>query len=102
MESKARILNSNHDLDDFWESYGHYIEGRLVEIVRRQEIYCEDMSFDQLQEMLVREIPRGNYFKTLKKLFYKIQNQKTWLKLTSRNILEALNFYCYDFALFEV
>ena len=59
MESKARILNSNHDLDDFWESYGHYIEGKLVQMVRSLEIYCEDMTFDQLQNMLALEIPRG-------------------------------------------
>ena len=59
MESKARIIASNHDLDEFWESYGHYIEGRLVELVRKQEMYCEDMSFEQLQEMLRLEVPRG-------------------------------------------
>ena len=59
MESKARIIASNHDLDEYWESFGHYIEGRLVELVKRQEMYCQDMSFDQLQEMLRLEIPRG-------------------------------------------
>ena len=59
MESKARIFASNHDLDEYWESFGHYIEGRLVELVKRQEMYCQDMSFDQLQEMLRLEIPRG-------------------------------------------
>ena len=61
MESKARIIASNHDLDDYWESYGHYIEGRLVELVKRIEIYCQDinMSFDELKEMLRLEVPRG-------------------------------------------
>ena len=42
MASTAHILYSNSNLDDFWQPYCHFIEGKLIQIVREAEIYIQD------------------------------------------------------------
>ena len=42
MASTAHILYSNSNLDDYWQPYCHFIQGKLIEIIREQEIYIQE------------------------------------------------------------
>ena len=37
------IVYSNSNLDDYWQPYCHFIQGKLIEIIRYQEIYIQDV-----------------------------------------------------------
>ena len=58
MESKAFIYAANFDLDEYWDSFCRYIEGRILQIVKSEEM---DQNPANLIPHLAISIPAGNY-----------------------------------------
>ena len=87
--STPHVLASNYDFDDYWEPYARFLEGRIVQVIRQQEISVQEEfgSHLDLIENLKISIPKecGNYEILL--IFYvksklaKLEPQKLLFKL---------------------
>ena len=57
----THIVGSNFDLDEYWDSFARLIEGRLIQIVKTQEISAHDeqKSHLELVASLIESIPKG-------------------------------------------